>query len=149
MEKEIAVRMFENKKFGTTYGKGLYRTAVFNASVELRDPHVKYLLDFHNYERWIHSARSDAQMAVIELVENECKPTDLVSWIVRYDPVSKTKTPVTGVAILDLADETLKVLIDDEEMNVQEGWLLHTRACVGGSNKSPTLIATNTELAQW
>lgn len=87
MEKEIAVRMFENQKFGTTYGKGLYRTAVFNASVELRDPHVKYLLDFHGYERWMHSARSDQQLSIVKLTEDQCKPTDLVSWVVRYDPV--------------------------------------------------------------
>ncbi len=50
MEKEIAVRMFENKKLGTTYGKGKYRSAIFNASAELRDPHVKYLLDFYAIE---------------------------------------------------------------------------------------------------
>ena len=41
MEKEIAVRLFENKKLATTYGRGLYRTAVFNASAEIKDPHVK------------------------------------------------------------------------------------------------------------
>ena len=53
MEKEIAVRLFENKKLGTTYGRGLYRSAVFNASAEIKDPHVKYLLDFYQFERWL------------------------------------------------------------------------------------------------
>ena len=52
MEKAIAVRLFENKKNGSTYGKGLYRSAIFNASAELRDPHVKYLLDFYAIDRW-------------------------------------------------------------------------------------------------
>lgn len=149
MEKEIAVRMFENKKLGTTYGKGQYRTAIFNASAELRAPHVKYLFDFHEFERWIHSARNDQQLATLHAVTAECAPTDLVSWVVRYDPVTKTKTPVAGVAILDLASDTLKVLIDDDEVGVNQGWLLQTRACLVKHNKSPTLIATNTELAQW
>lgn len=149
MDKEIAVRMFENKKLGTTYGKGLYRTAVFNASAELRDPHVKYLFDFHEREHWMHSARSDEHMVTLRAVADECAPTDLVSWVVRYDPVAKTKTPVRGVAILDLANDSLKVLIDDDEGGVHAAWVLPTRACAVKHAKAPTLIATNTELAQW
>ncbi len=149
MEKAIAVRMFENKKLGTTYGKAKYRTAIFNASAELRDPRVKYLFDFHEYERWVHSASSDQHMTTLDAVAAACSPTDLVSWVVRYDPVTKTKTPVPGVAILDLTTDTLKVLIDDEESMVHEGWLLDTRACEVKHSKAPTLIATNTELAQW
>ena len=149
MEKEIAVRMFENTKFGTTYGKGLYRTAVFNATVELRDPHAKYLLDFHDYHRWVNSARSDDQMDFVKGLESEAASTDLASWVVHYDPVTKTKTPVIGVAILDLNNQILKLLIYDQERGVESVWSLQTCACSVKQKNSPTLIATNTELAQW
>ena len=43
--REIAVRGFINDKFNTTFGKGLFRRAVFNGSVEIRDPYSKYLVD--------------------------------------------------------------------------------------------------------
>ena len=69
MEKEIAVRLFENKKLGTTYGKGLYRLAVFNASAEIKDPHVKYLLDFYQFERWQHTANTDKQIVILNQIK--------------------------------------------------------------------------------
>ena len=149
MEKEIAVRMFENKKLGTTYAKGLYRTAVFNASVELRDPHIKYLLDFYEYERWQHSACSDQQISTLSALQGQCSASDLVSWVVRYDPNTKSKTPVDGAAILDLSTDTLSIVINDELHEVCQAWKLQTRACATQHAKAPTLIATNTELAQW
>ncbi len=31
---EIAVRLFDNNTYGTTYGKGLYRRAVFNGTID-------------------------------------------------------------------------------------------------------------------
>ena len=36
----IAIRLFENPKFGTTYGKGLRRSAVFYASGEVSEPYA-------------------------------------------------------------------------------------------------------------
>ena len=109
MEKEIAVRLFENKKLGTTYGRGLYRTAVFNASAEIKDPHVKYLLDFYQYDRWEHTANTDQQIAMLNQVAGYCSADDLTSWVTRYDLVSKTKTHVQGVAILDEKSNTLRI----------------------------------------
>ena len=149
MEKEIAVRMFENKKLGTTFGKGKYRSAIFNASAELRDPHVKYLLDFYAIDRWQHTARTDAQIAVVNEVTAISQPNDLASWLVRYDPVHKTKTPVDGFAFFSMDNEKLVLIVNDAETALSEEWVLHTRTCTVTHGKAPTLIATNTELAQW
>ena len=149
MEKEIAVRMFENKKLGTTYGKGKYRSAIFNASAELRDPHVKYLLDFYAIDRWQHTARTDAQIAVVNEVNAISQPNDLASWLVRYDPVHKTKTLVDGFAFLSMDSEKLVLIVNDVESALSEEWVLQTRTCTVTHGKAPTLIATNTELAQW
>ena len=44
--REIAIRGFINEKFNTTFGKGLFRRAVYNGSVELHDPNQKYLVDY-------------------------------------------------------------------------------------------------------
>ena len=44
--REIAVRGFINEKFNTTFGKGLFRRAVYNGSVELHKPNQKYLVDY-------------------------------------------------------------------------------------------------------
>ena len=49
MEKSIAVRFYENKRYGSTYGKGLFHKAVFNATADLQEPRVKYLLDLIQY----------------------------------------------------------------------------------------------------
>ena len=43
--REIAVRGFMNEKFGSSYGKGLFHRAIFNGSVEIRNPYTKYLID--------------------------------------------------------------------------------------------------------
>ena len=48
-EREIAVRGFMNEKFGTTFGKGLFHRAIYNGTVEVRDPYTKYLIDLFEY----------------------------------------------------------------------------------------------------
>ena len=42
--KQVTIRLWENKKFGTTYGKGLYRRAIYNGTAEVLSPYTKYLL---------------------------------------------------------------------------------------------------------
>ena len=42
----IAVRGFINDKLDTTSSRTLFRKALFNGSVELRDPNQKYLVDY-------------------------------------------------------------------------------------------------------
>ena len=38
----IAVRLYESKVYGTTYGRGLYRHAFYNGTVDLKQSAVKY-----------------------------------------------------------------------------------------------------------
>ena len=68
--REIAVRGFINEKFNTTFGKGLFRRAVYNGSVELHKPNQKYLVDYFSYLEWEAQARYDEQMAVIKKLES-------------------------------------------------------------------------------
>ena len=63
--REIAVRGFMNEKFNTTFGKGLFRRAMFNGSVELGNPNQKYLVDYFEYSNWENTAKTDEQMATV------------------------------------------------------------------------------------
>ena len=83
----VAVRLFENQAYGTTYGKGLYRRAIYNGTVDVKTPKVKYLIDLFSYEEWAHQARTDQQMVVLQSVEDQ--PHALFSWVQRYDPLTK------------------------------------------------------------
>ena len=149
-EKEIAVRLYANQKLGQTYARGLRHTAVFNAAADLRDPHAKYLLDFHTYARWQHTAKTDAQMEALEVVRELADEDTLVSWIQHYDCRSKIKQSVIGVAVFDLNTNVIRLCIDDELRQVRETWELTARPCreVMGKN-SPTLLATNADLDVW
>ena len=49
MQKEIAIRLFQNAKYGTTYAKGVRHQALFNATADIKNPKVKYVLDFYTY----------------------------------------------------------------------------------------------------
>jgi len=147
-QKEIAVRLYENAKYGTTYAKGLYHSAVFNASAEILSPSVKYLLDFYTLDRWEHTARSDQQMDLLNVVKEAVATDALISWVVRYDNATKTKTWVQGFASLDPSTHKLQLLIDDQDAGITEGWSLTAKPCrsVRGKN-APALLATNTDLS--
>lgn len=149
MEKKIAVRLFENKMLRTTYGKGQYRSAVFNASAEIKDPHTKYLLDFYPYAKWELTANSDQQIAILNDVAQSCSANDLVSWVVRYNPITKEKIHVYGVAICDLSSSRLMLAITDVDTAVDDVWQLPLKPCSRTHDKSPTLLATNGQLADW
>ena len=92
--REIAVRGFINEKFNTTFGKGLFRRAVYNGSVELHKPNQKYLVDYYSYPEWEAQAKSDGQIAAINHLANSGVTEDkemLFSWLVHYDPLTKSK----------------------------------------------------------
>lgn len=150
-QKEIAVRLFENPRYGTTFGKGLYRSAVFNASAEIKSPHVKYLLDFEGAERWQHTAKSNEDLDCVNHVLGVNQPDLLASWVQRYDSISKTKTRVNGFATLDTETGELMLLIDDVVSGIEDTWQLTAKPCRSSSGKnSPQLLATNAELtANW
>jgi len=106
MQKEIAVRLFQNAKYGTTYAKGVRHQALFNATADIKNPKVKYLLDFYTYEHWEFLAK-EHQLDIINQVRNEVNKDSLVSWILRYDTESKSKTTVYGFSTLDMRTNEL------------------------------------------
>ena len=145
----VAVRLFENQAYGTTYGKGLYRRAVYNGTVDIKAPTIKYLIDLFSYEEWAHQARTDQQIMVLQSVPDQTHA--LFSWIQRYDPLTKHKTPVAGVCVFHPNDKALTLAILDAQAEVEEAWRLDVRNCrvAQGGKNAPQLLATNTDLDTW
>ena len=149
MEREIAVRLYQNAKYGTTYGKGVRHQALFNAAADIREPKVKYLLDFYSYEHWEFLAKSH-QLDIVQQVREIVDQDSLISWVQRYDLVTKTKTPVYGFSTLQLSTNHLILCVVDSEFGIEESWRLTAKPCrtVSGKNIAE-LLATNSELATW
>ncbi len=143
--KEITIRLWENKKFGTTYGKGLYRRAIYNGTAEVLSPYAKYLLDLEQITSWFHLAKTAVHINMLKQLadEPENEEGQLLSWIYRYE--SGIKTPVKGFAQLDLVHSIITLEIDDAEIGIQETWTLPLRSCIARipGKPTPALIATN------
>lgn len=149
--REIAVRGFINEKFNTTFGKGLFRRAVFNGSVELRNPSSKYLVDYYQYPEWEALAKDDQQMQIInKLYDSGFKEKEdlLFSWIVRYDPLTKAKTKVDGYSIYSPDTSELYMMINDSDFQTVEEWTLDVHLCKNTGKHKPVFIATNVDLNQ-
>ena len=149
MQKEIAVRLFQNTKYGTTYAKGVRHQALFNATADIKNPKVKYVLDFYTYEHWEFLAKEN-QLEIVNQVRNEVDKDTLVSWIVRYDLATKTKTSVYGFGTLNMKTNKLILCVLDSDAGVEDSWQLTAKPCraVTGKNVAE-LLATNCELANW
>ncbi len=145
--KEIAVRLFDNPMYGTTHGKGMYRTAVFNGTADLIAPELKYLLDFEEVVRWANRSKNADDDMTCQHVLSNSHSNLLVSWIVRYDTFTKTKTRVSGFCTIDLQTNKLELLIVDTELGVEDTWQLDVKPCKAVlGKKTPQLLATNAEL---
>jgi hypothetical protein len=146
----IAIRLFENRVFGTTYGPGLRRSAVFNATAEVSEPYAKYLLDFESGPAWINHSSSEAQLKIarnfVEEVDQRGEDV-LWSWVKWYDKGSGHKELVEGFAWYDLGSEEIVLHLNDAARGVTEQWILPARRCqaVAGRN-SPAFLATNHDL---
>ena len=149
MQKEIAVRLFQNAKYGTTYAKGVRHQALFNATADIKQPKVKYVLDFYTYQHWEFLAKEN-QLDIVNQVRDIVNEDNLVSWIVRYDTTTKEKTPVYGFSTLDMRTNELILCALDSEVGIEESWQLTAKPCraVKGKNVAE-LLATNSELASW
>ncbi len=147
--REIAVRGFINEKFNTTFGKGLFRLAVLNGSVELHDPNQKYLVDYFSYLEWETQAKTDEQLKVInELTSvNLGKETDwLFSWLIHYDPLTKSKQRVNGYSIYSPNTRELFIKIDDPNNQTQDEWTLDVHSCKSTGANKPVFVAANVDL---
>ena len=149
MQKEIAVRLYQNTKYGNTYAKGVRHQALFNAAADIKTPKVKYLLDFYTYDHWEFLAKQN-QLDIVNQVRGAIDKDTLVSWVVRYDLSAKTKTPVYGFSTLDMKTNELILCVVDGEAEVEESWRLNAKPCRAVSGKNVAeLLATNSELANW
>ena len=143
---EIVVRLYTNKVYGTTYGKALYRNAVYNGTIETKDPSQKYLVDLYDFTTWTNKAKTDGQMDILREVKFE---EDVAySWLQRYDRTTGAKTTVDGFCTLDVGNRTLFVFICDDEVGVSDLWQLRAKMCKP-SPKAPQMIATNSDLMGW
>ena len=149
MQKEIAVRLFQNAKYGTTYAKGVRHQALFNATADIKQPKVKYLLDFYTYEHWEFLAK-DHQLDIVNQVRNEVDGDTLVSWVVRQNTTTKEKTTVYGFSTLNMKTNELILCVLDGEAGIEDSWKLTAKPCraIAGKNVAE-LLATNSELASW
>ena len=67
MDKEIAVRLYQNTKYGMSHSKGVGHQAHFNATADIKHPKVKYLLNFYTYAHWEFLAKQN-QLDIIQQV---------------------------------------------------------------------------------
>ncbi len=146
---EIAVRLYDNNKYGTTHGKGLYRKAVYNGTIDAKAEGAKYIVDMYSYEEWANMAKTDEQMEILANVEAQSDA--LYSWVKHYDPSTKNKTTVPGMCKLDLENLDMTVLICDEEHGVTDTWKLGAKPCKQArlGIKTPQILATNSDLGNW
>ena len=86
--REIAIRGFINEKYNTPFGKGLFRRAIYNGSVELHNPNQKYLVDFYDYAHWEFRAKSDAQIKVLKNLQHFNQGCTTAWWRIRPNLVT-------------------------------------------------------------
>jgi len=147
--REIAVRGFINEKFNTTFGKGLFRRAVYNGSVELHKPNQKYLVDYFSYLEWESQAKSDEQLTIVKSLEstNVAQEEDLLfSWLIHYDPLTKSKERVNGYSVYSPNTRELFIKIDDMSNLTQDEWTLNVHPCRATGANKPVFVATNVDL---
>ena len=146
---EIAVRLFDNSSYGTTYGKGLFRSAVFNGTIEAKSPAAKYLVDLYSFDDWCNRARTDEQMMILKDIEHA---TDkLYSWIQHWDSAAKTKRLVGGYMSLDIDSLGMEILICDEQTDFAGAWKIAAKPCKAAkiNSSSPQILGTNANLDSW
>ena len=143
----IAVRLYDNKTYGTTYGKGKYRRAIYNGTIEAKAAQATYLVDLYNFEDWANTAKTEAQMEI--LADAEPYEDTLYSWIKHYDRNTQTKSFVYGLCAVNLDSSKMALLINDHQHGVADGWQLDVKPCKTGKSGAPQLLATNTDLATW
>lgn len=142
--KEITARLWENQKYGTTYGKGQYRKAIYNGTLELSAPQTKYLVDFEAIADWFHFAKNPVHLAMTSKLQAipENENGILMSWLYRYE--YGIKTAVGGYAALDLNCMRIQLQVDDQDLDISEHWELPVRSCIARipGKPTPALIAT-------
>ena len=146
---ELALRLYENSIYGSTYGKGLFRRALFNGSIDIKSPQVKYVIDLFNYDDWCNIAKTHAQIEIITGVSQQADT--LYTWINRYNTSTKQKTLVSGFCSFDCESKDINVMIIDPECNIECVWKISAKPCQTNRNglRAPQFLATNADLTEW
>ena len=157
MQQKIAIRLYDNPKFGKTFGKGMYYNAIYNGTLDLPVHNLKYLVDLLPYTDWQHTAKTDDDMnmlaALTDLfakksvnVNDEKQSKNIMcSWIKRFDsPMLKPK--VTGFVALDLRTCKLTLLLVDNDNDLELCEAFDVRTCKETDHNSPNYFASNYEL---
>ena len=145
----IAVRGFINDKLDTTSSRTLFKRALFNGSVELRDPNQKYLVDYFAYPQWELLARSDYQIDIANDLRAQGfdkEPDYLFSWMLHYDALTKIKTRVDGYSIYSTNTKELYIKINDVINQTTDDWELNVCHCKAIGKNKPVFVASNCEL---
>jgi hypothetical protein len=147
-QREIAIRFYDNKLFGTTYGKGMYRKAIYNGSIDIKDPSIKLVIDMYNYNDWQLQAKTEEQKQIASAINRTSDK--LYSWLYEYNPQTREKSLVLGYCMLDINTNEVEVhAFFHEEETVY--WKLEARPCKPSNDtkKVPQLLATNSDLSLW
>lgn len=157
MKKEIAVRLYNNPKFGKTFGKGMYYNAIFNGTLDLPQQRLKYLIDLVPFPDWQHMSTTDAVTleTVIDMYEkkgvdvkvNDVSKNILCSSVKRFDSHMK-KPYVTGIVTVDLRSCELFVALMDEENEVTLAEQFQMRTCREKNGNSPDFFSSNYDAGQ-
>jgi hypothetical protein len=142
--KEITARLWENKLYGTTFGKGQYRKAIYNGTLEIPSPYAKYLVDFEEVEAWFHFPKIPIHVEMANRLKNIPANEDgiLMSWIYRYE--NCTNNAIEGHSSLDMNYSRIYIEINDSERRINDCWELPIRSCIARipGKPTPALIAT-------
>ena len=148
----VAVRLYENRKFGGTFAPNKYYTAMFNATADVVAPHIKYLLDYVPYSQWANSLRTPVQHEAFDIMRDKMSSENinaeqmLVSWIKKYN-LSGEKVVIEGFSYYDFVTQQILLAVDDKEMDFHHLWQLDVRACrIKPNQKSPCFLAANHDL---
>ena len=147
--REITIRGFINEKYSTPFGKGLFRRAIYNGSVELHNPNQKYLVDFYEYGQFQHTAKTNGQINILNnlVACGVANTPDLVmSWIVHYEPLTKSKQLVDGYCIYLQSTGEVHIEIEDVLNGTKDEWDLKAHHCKAVGANKPVFVATNVNL---
>lgn len=152
MKNQIAVRLYNNPKFGKTFGKGMYYNAIFNGTLDLPQQRLKYLIDLVPFADWqqMNTTDADALETVVGLygqkgidvnVKDHSKNI-LCSSVKRFDSHMQ-KPYVTGIVTVDLRSCEFSVALMDEENDLTLLEQFQMRPCREKNGNSPDFFASN------
>lgn len=154
MEHKIAVRLYNNPKFGKTFGKGMYYDAIYNGTLDLPMQRIKYLVDLVQFDKWQHSAQTDADMDAvntameiyaakgIDIKTSTNSSNILCSYVKRFDS-HMSKPKISGLIAVDLRTCELNVVLVDDENDIAVHETFAMRPCREKTGNSPDFFASN------